>query len=189
MSLAVTPNGSSPSKRISIVFGRGCEQRLRREHVLDLGGADPECERAERAVRRGVAVAADDRHPRLGQPELRAHHVDDPLAAAAGGVQRHAELGAVARQRVELRLRERVADRAGLGRDVVVHRRDRQVGPAHLPSGEAQPLEGLRARHLVDEMEVDVEQRRLAGPLVDDVRVPDPSNSVVPPSAGLPVAA
>ena len=27
-------------------------QRLRREHVLDLGGADPERERAERAVRR-----------------------------------------------------------------------------------------------------------------------------------------
>ena len=39
-------------------------QRLRREHVLDLGRADAERERAERAVRRRVAVAADDRHAR-----------------------------------------------------------------------------------------------------------------------------
>ena len=39
-------------------------QRLRREHVLDLGRADPERERAERAVRRRVRVAADDRHAR-----------------------------------------------------------------------------------------------------------------------------
>ena len=42
------------------------EQRLRREDVLDLGRADPERERAERAVGRGVAVAADDRLARAG---------------------------------------------------------------------------------------------------------------------------
>ena len=131
MSFAVTPNGSSPANRTSIVFGRVCEQRLRREHVLDLGGADPERERAERAVRGGVRVAAHDRHPGLRQPELRPHHVHDPLASGAGRVQRHAELGAVRGERVELRLRDQVADRARLGRDVVIHRRDRQVGPPH----------------------------------------------------------
>ena len=108
MSFAVTPNGSSPSKRTSIVFGRDCGQRLRREHVLDLGGADPERERAERAVRGGVRVAADDRHPRLRQPELGPHHVDDPLAPAAGRVQRHAELGAV-----RARARRAAPSRAG----------------------------------------------------------------------------
>jgi hypothetical protein len=83
--------------------------------VLDLGGADAEGERAERAVRRGVAVAADDGHPRLGEPELRPDDVDDPLAAGAGGVDRHAELGAVPRERVELRLRERIGRRAAVG--------------------------------------------------------------------------
>ena len=94
-----------------------------------------------------------------------------PLPVAFSGTPNSAQF---ARERVELRLRDRVADRPRLGRDVVIHRRDRQVGPAHRPAGEPQPLERLRARHLVHEVEVDVEQRRLAGPLVDDVRVPDP---------------
>ena len=38
----------------------GLDQRLRRQHVLDFRGADAVGERAEGAVRRGVAVAADD---------------------------------------------------------------------------------------------------------------------------------
>jgi hypothetical protein len=47
--------------------------------VLDLGRADAERQRAEGAVRRRVAVAADDRHPRLRQPLLGADDVHDPL--------------------------------------------------------------------------------------------------------------
>ena len=42
------------------------DQGLGGEHVLDLGGADPEGERAEGAVGRRVGVAADDRHARAG---------------------------------------------------------------------------------------------------------------------------
>ncbi len=57
------------------------QQALRRQHVADLAGADAERQRAERAVRRRVAVAADDRHARLGQPLLRADDVDDSLPA------------------------------------------------------------------------------------------------------------
>ena len=67
-------------------------QRLGRQHVLDLAGADAERERAERAVGRGVRVAADDRHARLGDAQLRADHVDDALARGADRVDRHAEL-------------------------------------------------------------------------------------------------
>ena len=47
------------------------EQRLGRQHMADLAGADAEGERAEGAVGRGVAVAADHGHARLGQPQLR----------------------------------------------------------------------------------------------------------------------
>ena len=72
-------------------------QRLRREHVLDLGGADPERERAEGAVRRRVAVAADDRLAGLREPELGPDHVDDSLAARARRVELDPELVAVAR--------------------------------------------------------------------------------------------
>ena len=53
----------------------------------------------------------------------------------------------------------------GIGGDVVVGGRERAVGPAHLAAREPQPLERLRGGHLVDEVEVDVEQRRAALPL------------------------
>ena len=58
-------------------------EALRGQHVLDLARADAEGERAERAVRRRVAVAADDRHARLGDAELRPDDVDDALALGA----------------------------------------------------------------------------------------------------------
>ena len=74
------------------------EQRLRREDHLDLARPDPERQRPERAVGRRVRVAADDRHAGLGQPELRADDVDDPLARRAEAVERDPELLAVARR-------------------------------------------------------------------------------------------
>ncbi len=68
-------------------------------------------------------------------------------------------------QRVDLGPRHRVGD--GLvdveRGHVVVLDRQRQVGPAHRAAGLAQPVERLRARHLVDEVEVDVQQVRLTG--------------------------
>ena len=55
------------------------QQGLRGQHVLDFAGADAEGQRAERAVRGRVAVAADDRHARLRQPKFRPDDVDDAL--------------------------------------------------------------------------------------------------------------
>ena len=157
------------AKRVRLAL----RQRLRREHVLDLGRADPERERAERAVRRGVRVAADDRHAGLGQAELGADHVHDPLASAAGRIERDAELVAVALQRVELLLRQRIRRRVVAGRDVVIHRRERQVGPPHRPAGEAQRLERLRRGDLVDEVQVDVQQVGKPVRAPRDVALPD----------------
>ena len=45
-----------------------------------------------------------------------------------------------------------------VGGHVVVGGRQRLVGPAHLAAGHPQPLEGLRRGHLVDEVQVDVDQ-------------------------------
>jgi hypothetical protein len=149
-------------------------QALRREDVLDLRGADSEGEGAERSVGRGVAVAADDRQAGLRQAQLRPDHVDDPLAPAAGCVERDVELGAVGAQRVELSAREGVLDRAVGRRDVVVHRRERQIGAPHPSAREPEPFERLRRGHLVDQVQVDVEQGGLAALLVDDVALPDP---------------
>ena len=140
----------------------GLGERLGGEHVLDLARADPERERAERAVGGGVRVAADDRHAGLGDAELRPDHVDDALAVGADRVERDAELLAVALERLDLDARELVADARGdrraVGRHVVVGGGERAVGAADLAAGEPQALEGLRAGDLVDEVQVDVDQ-------------------------------
>ena len=167
MSLAVQPGPELAGVVDPHRLGPPLGQRLGRQHVLDLARADAERERAERAVGGGVGVAADDRHARLGQAELRADHVHDPVAAVPERIQADAELGAVAVERLELRLRELVGI-ARAGGDVVVGGGHRAVGPAHAPAGRPQPLERLRARHLVHQMQVDEQQV-----VADHVIVPD----------------
>ena len=144
--------------------------------MLDLARADAEGEGTERPVRRRVAVAADDRHPRQRAALLGADDVDDPLAGVAHRVVGDAELGGVAAQRSDLPRRHLIGDRTidvG-GRNVVILGGDRQLGAANAAAGESQPLERLWAGHLVDEVEIDVEQIRLAGRAgADDVAIPD----------------
>ena len=151
------------------------EQRLRRQHVLDLARADAMGERAERAVGRGVRVAADDGHARQRRALLRADDVDDPLAAIV-----HLELGdavaiAVGVERVDLQARDRIGDavRAIGRRHVVVA--DGEVGrqAPHLAPGQLEALERLRAGHLVDQVAIDVEQRGAVVLAAHDVLVPD----------------
>ena len=110
--------------------------------------------------------------PGLGEAELRADDVHDALLGVAHRVEPDAELVAVAPQRLDLGQADRVGDRPGRRGDVVVLGRQREVGAAHRTAGEAQPVEGLRARHLVEEVEVDVEQVRLALTTTHDVCVP-----------------
>jgi hypothetical protein len=174
-SLALQPRGSAPPTRHQHVPGLLGQQRLGGEHVLDFAGADAVRQRAEGAVRRGVGVAADDRHARQRRALLRADHVDDALAKVV-----HLELGdavavAVAVQRVDLQARDRVRDAVGaIGRRyvVVTHRQVGRQSP-DLAAGQVQALEGLRARHLVHQVPVDVEDSRPVVFGVDDVLVPD----------------
>ena len=79
------------------------DQRLRRQHMLDLGGADAEGERAERAMRRGVAVAAHQRDARQGEALLRADDVADALAPVALAVIFEPEQRGVLREVGDLR--------------------------------------------------------------------------------------
>ena len=152
---------------------RALPERLRGQDVLDLAGADPEGQGAEGAVGAGVAVAADDRQAGERQAQLGTDHVDDPLVAALDVVERDAELAAVGPQRLDLPARQRVADvELVLGRHVVVDRGERQVGPADPAPGQPQAVERLRAGHLVDQVPVDVEERRLVRRR-DDVAIPD----------------
>ena len=119
-------------------------ERLRREHVLDLGGADADRECAERAVRRGVRVAAHDHHPGLRVAHLGADHVDDALAGAAPRIEGDAELRRVVPQRVHLAGAGLVGDGAVGRGHVVVHRGDDEIGTAYRAIVHPQPIERLR---------------------------------------------
>src|SRR3954447_9356598 len=90
--------------------GLALHEALRREHVLDLAGADPERERAARAAGGGVGGGADRRHAGLGDAELGPDHVDDALAVGAEAVERDAESLAVGLERLHLDPGELVAD-------------------------------------------------------------------------------
>jgi hypothetical protein len=99
----------------------------------------------------------------LGHAQLGPDHVHDALVRRADRVDRDAELGAVALQRLDLDARELVADLVGarraVGRHVVVGRGERAVRPANRAPGQAQRLERLRRGDLVHEVQVDVDER------------------------------
>jgi len=155
------------------------QQALRGQHVADFRGADAERQRAERAMRRGVAVAADDGHARLGDAEFRADHVHDAAVRAAEVEQFDAEGGRVLAQLRHLRLRFRVrvgqlAGRIrGQGGRRMVERALGALGPGHRQATRGQFGERLRRGHLVDQVQVHVQHRRRGVGLgADQVRVP-----------------
>jgi hypothetical protein len=49
--------------------------------MLHLAGANAKRQGPKRAVRGGMAIAADDGHARLGDPQFRADHMHDALLA------------------------------------------------------------------------------------------------------------
>ncbi len=87
--------------------------------------------------------------------------------------QRHAEIPAVLLQGLDLDP-GLVVDivTPGVGRDVVIDHCESRLRAANLAPGHAQPLEGLRAGHLVDEMAVDIDQAGSVFLPVDDMGVP-----------------
>ena len=149
-------------------------QALRGQHVLDLGGADAECQCAERAVGRGMRVTAHHSHAGQGQPLFGADDVDDALADVVHPEFGDTELGAVGVERLHLQARYRVGDALAAvgGRHVVVGHGDGRVNAARRAVGQFQPLERLRAGDFVHQMAVDVEQRGAVGLDVHDVGVP-----------------
>src|SRR5699024_553683 len=118
----------------------------------------------------------DDGRARLGQAQLGSHDVDDALIGVAEAVQPDAEFLRVLAQGLDLRGRGGFGDRLVdvPGRGVVVLGGDREVGAAHGALGESESVERLRARGLVDGVEVDVDEvRRTVFTSGDDVIGPD----------------
>ena len=143
--------------------------------MLDLRGADAVRQRAERAVRRGVAVAAHDRGARQGEALLRADDVHDALARVALVEILDAEVARVLRHHADLlgAFRIGIGQVAVRGRDVVIDHRERLLRRAHLAARRAQSLERLRTCYFMHQVPVDVEQAGAVRLLIDDVVVPD----------------
>ena len=108
------------------------------------------------------------------RPKLRADDVHDPLPVRLDSVEADAKVVGVLLERLYLLARYLVLDEQAVDRrHVVVDRRDSEVRAAHGAAGQAQALKRLRRRHLVHEVQIDIKERRLAGLLAHDVRVPD----------------
>jgi hypothetical protein len=81
-----------------------------------------------------VAIAANDRHARLRQAQLRSDNVNDSLLLAAGTVEGNAEITTVPFELRDLSFRNFVNDwqRAIMSRDAVIGGAHRQVRPPYL---------------------------------------------------------
>ena len=102
MSLAVDAVGQLAVDGDVHVLGLLLRQRLGGQHVLHLGGADAVRQRAEGAVRGGVAVAAHDGGAGQREALLGPDHVHDALPDVALVVVFDAEILGIAGQRLDL---------------------------------------------------------------------------------------
>jgi hypothetical protein len=120
-----------------------------------------------------VRITAHDRHAGLRQTEVRADHMDDALALRTVGTHRNLKVSAIALQHLDLQARHVINDsQTAVGRrDGMVGRGDGAVWTAHANLRKPQLVEGLRARDLLDEMEITEDQV-----VSDEVVVPDLSN-------------
>ncbi len=143
--------------------------------MLDLGRADAVSECAERAVRAGMAVAANQRHAGQRKALFRPDDVDDALALVEFVEIFEPEQLGVLGQVSDLR-------RAlGIGiflpaigrRHVVIDHAQRLVRRMHFAAGKPQAFEGLRACHLMHEVPVDIDEAGAVRLFVDEVIVPD----------------
>ena len=170
------------------------KQTLARHHVRDLRCADPERQRAERAMRARVAVTTHNRHAGMRRTQFRPDHVHDATCITLQIQQVDAEGLAVPAKCLDLRARSPIQDRqttwpvTGQCRHRMVNRRQRPVRTPQRQPTPAQHLERLRRRHLVNEMQVDVQHgRRRIRLRCHHMRIPDLVEKRLPHQPAAPV--
>ena len=127
-----------------------------------------------------MTITADDRLAGLRSAEFGTDDVHDSAVVAVESVQLEAELAAVVLHRDDLSGRTfsndfQVLERPDRGRRRrMIHRAEGQVRPADAQSLVAQQRKRLRRRYLVDEVEVDIQDRGRVRRLVfDEMGGPD----------------
>ncbi len=144
------------------------QQALAGQHMTHFGGADAEGQRAERAVCGGMAVTADDGHAGLGGAQFGSDDMHDAAVLTVPAKQLDAILGAIPLQGFDLlmglfghigpfalRVRRQCGSR-------VIDGGQAAVGPPHRQPAALQFGKGLRRRHLVQQVQVDVKDRGCA---------------------------
>ena len=156
-------------------LGLALPQALRRHDMRHFRRADAEGERAQRAVRRGVGVAADQGEAGLGDALLRADDMGDALPLVAEVEQGDAALGRVGADLLDQLAMMRIDDVrhvAAVAPHIVVGRREAAVRTAQLHVALPQ-LGEARRRAVMHQVAVDVEQRVAVVAIDDDVTLPD----------------
>src|SRR6185437_8680269 len=139
------------------------QQALRGEYMRHLGRADAEGEGAQRAVRAGVAVAADQGAAWQRQAQFRTDDVHDAALRILQPQQLHPELGAIALELPDLPGRRLDGDRCtakdllGAGGAGMIDGCEGQLGATQRQAPLAQQRERLRGGHLMDEVTIDVQ--------------------------------
>ncbi len=138
------------------------------------GRADAEGVGAERAVGRGVAVAAHDQQARQRQALFRADHMHDALTRIAQAEQTDAVCGGVGLEIGDHRRDRRIGDRAvaGVGRHVMIGNAEGEPRLGHRTSALLHLREG-EERAFMHIMAVDPEQRGAVLAPRDLVRGPE----------------
>src|ERR1700722_333052 len=150
-------------------------ETLSRQHVLDFRSTNTEGQRAERSVRAGMAISADNGHSRLRQPQLRTDHMHDALVRRIHIKQADSELLAITLQGCDLLRRDQIGDRssARLSGNVVIYGGYGALPFPYLGSGLAQSLKSLRRSYFMHEMHVDIQDGRARLGLSHDMSAPD----------------
>ena len=143
--------------------------------MFNLGGPDAHCHTAEGTVRAGMRITTNDGHSRQNRPVFRADHMDNTLTQILEReIGQRAHFTNIRVERFHLLARDRVFNAAfpEIGRRVVVRRRDdRRIAP-RFALRQSQPLEGLRTRHFMHEVAVNVNQRSTIGIFLHHMALP-----------------
>lgn len=107
--------------------------------------------------------------------------MDDALLQVCVTDQANAKFRGVPFQRGELLRAFGVGDRdaialhvpAGRGRQIMIRHGESQIGAAHRPASQSKALESLGARHLMNEVAINIDEAGSIGTAFNDMRVPN----------------
>ncbi len=129
--------------------------------MFHLAGADAMSQARKSTVGRGVRISAHNRHARQRRALLRSNDVNDALAMVVHLELHDGVLVAIGVQGVYLELGDGIGDSAAAigGGHIVIRNRQVGIDTPGFAIRSLESFEGLRRRHLVEQVAVNVEDR------------------------------